>query len=131
MDRKEIVDMKVGRKLDSLIAEKIFGWYWEYIGDREILIPPFGSDLIHLTTVWDKNGLPLYLPHYSTNIDYAWEIIDKLKGSEYVFEMNRFFDDIFIFHFEKNGNFVHVESSDLAEGISMAGLLAVLELWHE
>lgn len=53
-------ELKAGRELDALIAEKVMGLKYEFEGDSPIYAP---ND---------------FLPHYSTEIASAWEVIDKM-----------------------------------------------------
>lgn len=64
--------MKVGRELDALVAEKVMGWeYRGYgngggewtLGDKKMAFGGHGGGS---------------LPHYSTSIDAAWEVVSVL-----------------------------------------------------
>jgi guanylate kinase len=64
----------VNRLLDAEIAVKNHGWKWiNMCGIREILIPPDNSEMTNWTAMWDKDGIPHFLPPYSryTNKLYA------------------------------------------------------------
>ncbi len=69
--------MKPGRKLDALVAERIFGY--KSIEDLErSYISPEGDHIYK-----DFVGAPesMKLPRFSTSIAAAWEVVEKLKGS--------------------------------------------------
>jgi len=68
-------DLKPGRILDALIAEKVMGW--KFIG-------PFTTDPTLGSDRWatDGNGCERYysdVPDYSTSIAAAWEVVEKFK----------------------------------------------------
>lgn len=67
--------MKPGRELDLLVAEKVMGFIARktsagesYFEDKEGTLPGY------------------YIPHYSTQISAAWEVVEKMK-EEYLWEM--------------------------------------------
>ncbi len=60
--------MKAGRKLDSLISEKIFGEKYPYNKMFKDYYRPWVEDPIAYEEC----------PHYSTNIKSAWEVVEKL-----------------------------------------------------
>lgn len=82
--------MDAGRELDALVAEKVMG----------LEVKPYeklkGSDIPeYFGTLWvpsaDQNrGTPyqqwLPLPHYSTSIAAAWEVVEKLKDDDFHLE---------------------------------------------
>lgn len=59
--------MKAGRELDALIAEKVMGW--ERL--EKILHPP---------GPYEMNAWGNMIPHYSTDIDAAWEVVEKMHS---------------------------------------------------
>ena len=74
------------REIDKLIAMNLFGWKkWKLQNpsripgqvafEYETLVPPEydGSNLQHLNMI---------IPHYSTDIAAAWQIIEKLKDEK-------------------------------------------------
>jgi hypothetical protein len=62
-------EVKPGRELDSIVAEKVMGWKWNaesaWLGDSK----------------WSRtHGDPWsFLPHYSTDIADAWAVVEKLR----------------------------------------------------
>ncbi len=61
MTRDEILAMKPGRELDSLVAEKVMG-YTTYGQFR------------------DKDGVRVMIDRYSTDIAAAWEVAEKMTS---------------------------------------------------
>lgn len=75
--------MKAGRELDALVAEKVMGWKLEpYTRCIQVLPveagrPPEGADTSKLKPF---NNIGSYeIPHYSTAIAAAWEVVEKLR----------------------------------------------------
>ena len=58
--------MKPGRELDALIAEKVMGL-------DPPMAQPSGRRIKGFWSEWDG------LPHYSTSIEAAWEVVEKIK----------------------------------------------------
>lgn len=69
--------MKAGRELDALIAEKVMG-LGQYQG--KWLEPPRDP----LSPVM---GTLIDLPHYSTNIAAAWQVVEKLIESKKIMKI--------------------------------------------
>ena len=66
-------NMTAGREMDALIAEKVFGWAELWTDGKEYMMYP----------PWEQNMGVGYderypVPHYSTDIAHAWEVIEKL-----------------------------------------------------
>jgi hypothetical protein len=63
--------MKIGRELDALVAEKIFG--------AKLIANPFGTDP-HCDFPGRQLGKEFgKLPKFSTDIAAAWEVLEALK----------------------------------------------------
>jgi hypothetical protein len=69
-------NMKVGRELDALVAEKVMGFDvrkhgndWIYIGE----VRPGGTD---------PQGYPV--PNYSEDISAAWKVVEKLAQTRHI-----------------------------------------------
>jgi hypothetical protein len=93
MNREHIENMKAGREMDGLIAEKVLGWFWKKV-------PPdadgknYGSCLVSKTLSdlldsgdwdWPKKGKIdkyAYCKNYSTNISDAFEVVNT-KAQQY------------------------------------------------
>jgi len=71
MNREEILAMPAGRDLDALIAENVMGWKDRGIGYS------FEDNINGYECVLyiDKDKLP----HYSTDIAAAWQVIEWLE----------------------------------------------------
>jgi hypothetical protein len=100
------MNMKAGRELDALIADKI-------------------TNYVSLTTHWNPID-EIYgdLPHYSTNILDAWQVVEKLKAHPYlfIFEMEVVVDCDCAFHGATGSFRAEAETAPLA--ICLASLKA-------
>ena len=81
MKRNEIMKMPAGRKMDALIAERVFGWSWN--GDFLLPPPDHPASVNHWCAKWDDAGRPHWLPNYSTEIQDALTVAEKMMRSEY------------------------------------------------
>lgn len=66
-----IEDLKPGRELDALVAEKVMGWptFEQYNNDRVLELKMANAKGRRDNEV---------VPHYSTDIASAWEVVEKL-----------------------------------------------------
>ena len=80
-----MADLPAGPELDALVAEKVMGWEplrGKVAGAHGEGVP---EDRQHLKCVWDLNGKRMAcaecgtLPHFSTSIGDAWEVVEKVK----------------------------------------------------
>lgn len=71
--------MKPGRELDILIAEKVFGFVVE---SQEEYLPSWDTPPIKFTEYYAL-GLGC-VPDYSTNILYAWKVVEKKDNFHFV-----------------------------------------------
>lgn len=62
--------MEAGRELDALIAEKVMGFIAYKV---QLVAPP-----PRVRTMDELQHIGEPLPHYSTNIADAWEVVEKL-----------------------------------------------------
>lgn len=54
------------RLADATIAVRDHAWEWVIVrSGRKILMPPVKDKRFMWTAMWDKDGLPHYLPKYS------------------------------------------------------------------
>lgn len=77
LTRKKILAMKPGIELDALVAEKVMGWrYKETVYSGGAVLSP---------AQWIKpNGWPVdIVPHYSTDISAAWEVVEKMSKTHF------------------------------------------------
>jgi len=75
-------EMKPGRELDALVAEKVMGW-------KDCKVHPDPKFAAAGLCGLKPNRLPnpiewgiAPVPHHSTDIKAAWEVVEKLKGKE-------------------------------------------------
>lgn len=70
-------ELKPGRELDALVAEKLFDWKW----DSSLLTPPKGTPMHddNWCAEWDDEGRPGWLPKYSTDRALMFEVLDRVK----------------------------------------------------
>lgn len=84
-----IDELLAGRELDALIAEKVMGW-------KRIPVPPdanghFAGEALMQTDPppnfrWNPLGkIPFdtWVPHFSTDIAAAWQVVEKLVAEGY------------------------------------------------
>lgn len=67
-----------GRELDALIAVKLLGWAKAEYDGHCMIGPPLSDSRIHWAAEWDSYGCPHWMPHYSTEIAAAWEVVEKM-----------------------------------------------------
>ncbi len=102
--------MKPGRELDALVAEKVMGWKMD------------------ASAVWHGPGPScLVLPHYSTDIADAWEIVEKLQSQDWACILDNVKDFLgnWQAHFEKDRRACTAESESAPHAIALAALKAV------
>ncbi len=120
------------RELDAMIAEKVMGAVWQNItpkGRKKVLAFPKdrpmastdGAEIIY----YGMNGSNL--PHYSTSIAAAWEVVEKMRALDFVvFEMSVDGTDDWHARFGKTWPPIEDEgfSKKPAEAICLAALAA-------
>lgn len=87
--------LPAGRELDRLVAEKVFGYRWyalpeyrhrEFVGYRRYLMHPIDQQAIIPTAhrPLQDDDLPPEEPWdvlpYSTSIEAAWQVVEKLRA---------------------------------------------------
>ena len=80
-----INELKPGRAMDALIAEKIFGWTWVtgiLALDQPCLAKPSLLALHPKALPTDKRSTSGTFPHYSTNMADAWKIVDAFRAKD-------------------------------------------------
>ena len=72
-------ELKSGRKLDALIAEKVMGWSLDQLAAECGIYRgwPSKGDAIH------RPALPIL--YYSTSISAAWEVVEKMMSGGFRF----------------------------------------------
>lgn len=109
MTRDEILAMEPGNELDIVVAINIIGW----LRDEKI---EFQGNI----------------PHYSTDISAAWEVVKKLENDCAIAQAT-FRGKTLCTICEKvlDGNFFEYESPSAPEAIAKAALIACLESSNE
>jgi hypothetical protein len=80
MTRKEILNMPMGREMDALIAEKIFGYNRVYYNEKIVAnLYPTGAGCFVEGEAHE----------YSTDISAAWEVVEKLHELGYFLGLYR------------------------------------------
>ncbi len=75
-----MADIEAGRELDALIAQQIFGYTLDY----EFADICDGPIVKELHDQYDEWGI---LPHYSTEMGDAWEIVGEMEQRGYWCQM--------------------------------------------
>lgn len=79
--------MKPSRELDALVAEKVMGY------ERAMMIAPTGGPAQGCwvrspdKVFWDRHDS---LPHYSTEISAAWDVVEKLTDGDFSLSIERY-----------------------------------------
>ena len=138
--------MPAGRELDTLVAKKVMGWvyreYWGQLVPSEQLDAPMWSEwaqdetgdvcrhpINRLSNIPYRGDKP-WIPEYSTEIDAAWKVVEKMQKDGFYFELSH---DLCawtaIFQHADSGKVIHVNTtkSNAPEEICRAALLAVSE----
>ena len=84
-----MVEMEAGRELDALVAEKVMGWV---LNRHEFGSELPGGPLKSLGIAPDGSHI-MGLPHFSTNISAAWEVVERLDALGYWFQGRTRFDN--------------------------------------
>lgn len=111
--------MKPGRELDALIAEKVMGRPTErYAGAVVFSVDP--------NSIQGVYPLDYIVPHYSTDIAAAWEVVEKVY--DWNFRLERFeglSKDYYGAQFFLNGEWHYGEADTAPLAICLAALKAV------
>lgn len=75
MTREVILNMEAGRELDMLVAEKLFKLEAGIENDWAFISPNKESKVLVRTS----------LPPYSSNIFYAWQVVEEVLETEWTF----------------------------------------------
>jgi len=76
--REKILAMEPGRELDALVADKVMGFRVDGDICENQDFTQWNGDFLHIVS--KEGNLPL--PHYSTDISAAWEVVEKMKHEE-------------------------------------------------
>lgn len=87
-------ELTAGRELDALVAEKVMGWRrslgcfdnrnnWNPEG---VILVPFPGTEYGPKREWTTNPITntRNVPHYSTDIAAAWEVVERLRENGWV-----------------------------------------------
>lgn len=115
--------MKPGRELDALVAEKVMGLK---INWDETTPCPLCGDVGRFcgARMWCSHDGWYYSQYkdYSTDIAAAWEVVEKLRGDGWIFNLS----DSWAAQFHMPGNILVVSSAKSApHAICLAALKAV------
>jgi hypothetical protein len=75
-----IDELQAGRELDALVAEKVMGY--------TLGTPPSPESAINLA----GPEYPVTVPHYSTDIAAAWQVVEKFKDRDWRFILDKYDD---------------------------------------
>ena len=78
--------MEAGRELDALVAEKVMGWV---LNRHEFGSELPGGPLKSLGIAPDGSHI-MGLPHFSTNISAAWEVVQSMIERGYAFRIDSY-----------------------------------------
>lgn len=88
------------RKLDEIIAEKVFEWRWVQTSGNNKMRPFFLQKsewsvyLPHAQkAVKSEYDIPERVPHYSTSIADAWAVLEAMRERGYIPTVNYHVDD--------------------------------------
>lgn len=89
-------EMKPGRELDALVAEKVMGLvvdldnskYFDgtQVATRKEDFGAIGEAVQTISGVYHPR-LSWPLPHYSTDIAAAWEVVERLSAENWIFDL--------------------------------------------
>lgn len=117
MERMNIDELKPGRELDALIAERVMG--------LERVTTPGG-----FTVGWRPKGINLGaapLDSYSTDIAAAWQVVEKLKWAEPELQWNDEEQCWYLFLAKCSPEQIAPSSASAPHAICLAALKAVGE----
>ncbi|GAB7057397.1 hypothetical protein JCM16163A_41460 [Paenibacillus sp. YK5] len=119
LSREEILAMPSGRELDVLVAEKVMrGTAHTYV---------FNNKTINGMMVPIENGTRISrIPHYSTDISAAWEVVEKMKRNDWVFVINSISEEWTALFYLDRIHEHEVTCNSAPEAICKAALLAIM-----
>ena len=132
MTRDEILNMKPGRELDALVAEKVMG-YRVYTQSYPSIVEEKTVEVEYIEYQLENETIRGILPHYSTDNAAALEVAIHLqKQGYYVCIDLKACEETSVGVYEENPaeQIAYAKAQTPAEAISKAALLAVME-WKE
>jgi hypothetical protein len=136
MTREEIIAMEPGRKLDTLVAEKVMGLtvyhydkdveencYYMLMDTEGFPFEPFGGEKETEEEAW------LSCFYYSTDISAAWEVVEKIKKDlDWWIVLNSEGEKwIALFYWDKYQIACECEAETASEAICKCALMAVMD----
>lgn len=86
MTKEEILKLE-GRELDAAVAERVMGWRWLNLPGlrRPCFKSPselaqFLPKFVERNTVICDDSPPVRLPHYSTDLNAAWQVVEEVTA---------------------------------------------------
>jgi len=115
----KIRNMKPGRELDALVAEKVMGWTYGHPC-------PEGMDCLHWAD--EKGKVRDYKPpQYSTDIAAAWEVVEKMSEQWPQYQLAKIEDGWSVMWGFDGYGWPEATGKTAPEAICKAALLAVTE----
>ncbi|XEC97024.1 hypothetical protein AB6A23_11065 [Paenibacillus tarimensis] len=122
MLREEIMNMRPGRELDALIAEKVMGWEKRYLPmtDKEYWFNPNSEDPVSMPWLDEWNP--------STDIAAAFEVMEELQSSHLYIDVRTCADfyEVWITRWDTKKQTETIAYPKLPEAICKAALIAIL-----
>lgn len=126
--------MKPGRELDALVATKVMGWdcdvRWMEITDynpKTRIGHAIDAAGVEKGGVCDERSTVRPVPHYSTDIAAAWQVVDKFEAATLDRSKQRpsgKHEDYFSCQFWEGGNWIEAEGESIEHAICLAALEA-------
>ena len=79
--------MQAGRDLDAEVAVKVMGWM--------LVHKPIGDGPRTDAAISPTTQCMMSIPHYSTDIEAAWAVVEKLLADEYLVNVKAYHADHF------------------------------------
>ena len=81
--------MQAGRELDALVAERVMGWKYLPAGAHPNLHSEAWTNDDGASAVFDP-------PPYSTSIQDAWQVVEKMRGRQRIAQENNTSDQAWV-----------------------------------
>lgn len=80
IDYDELDNLTI-KEIDVAVATIVFGWQWQEVHHAKFLCPPQESKYFYMTSTYDLNNVPSYLPPFCISNSLARETVEKVKSS--------------------------------------------------
>ncbi|MCY9737500.1 hypothetical protein M5X17_27745 [Paenibacillus alvei] len=104
------------RERDAWISVVACGWEWTNYYGNDLLIPPPSDERINWCATWE-DGLPNWLPHYSTSSTAIGELVSTIDSYRFDKCIKRYYATV------SNENKVTVENSESKEAALCLAIL--------